>query len=144
MCIRDSIEDAREELAYTKELLTKANNKIVEIDPTRRLDGTRRQEGFRFDILKNATAGEQVWPILPVILGIGGLLGSLVGFGLGCLVELADKTFHNPSEIMKQLNVPLIGHIPVITQNKRYLVENSLIEPVVCTCLLYTSDAADE
>ena len=127
------IEDAKEDLTYTKELLTKANDKIVELDPTMRLDGTRRQEGFRFNLLKNATAGEQVWPILPVILGIGGLLGSLVGFGLGCLVELADKTFHNPSEIMKQLNVPLIGHIPVITQNKRYLVENSLIEPVVCT-----------
>jgi len=95
--------------------------------------GSNRQEGFNFVILQDATYGEPVWPILPVILLIGGLLGSLTGFGLGCLVELADKTFHNPDEIMKQLQVPLIGHIPVIGQSKRYLVENSLIEPIVCT-----------
>ena len=58
------IADAKEDLAYTKELLTKANDKIVELDPTMRLDGSRRQEGFRFNLLKNATAGEQVWPCL--------------------------------------------------------------------------------
>ena len=71
--------------------------------------------------------------MLAVILPIGGLLGALLGFGLGCLVELADKTFHNPDEITRWLQVPLIGHVPVITQGKRYLVENSLIEPIVCT-----------
>ena len=95
--------------------------------------GNSRKEGFHFNILKPANYGEPVWPILPMILAIGALLGSLIGFGLGCIVELADKTFHNPDEIMRQLQVPLIGHVPVIGQSKRYLVENSLIEPIVCT-----------
>lgn len=107
-----------------------AETKMIEIDSG---GESNRHEGFRFQRLQNATYGEPVWPILGLILGMGGLLGSLAGFGLGCLVELADKTFHNPDEIMKQLNVPLIGHVPVIGQSKRYLVENSLIEPVVCT-----------
>lgn len=108
-----------------------AKERLIEIDSGNA--GKNSDEGFRFQILQNATLGDPVWPVLPIILGIGGMLGSLVGFGLGCLVELADKTFHNPDEIMKQLHVPLIGHIPVIGQSKRYLVENSLIEPVVCT-----------
>ena len=114
----------------TLDLVDIAKKKLIEIDSSA---SSNRQEGFNFQILQNASYGEPVWPILPVILMIGGLLGSLTGFALGCLVELADKTFHNPDEIMKQLRTPLIGHIPVIGQSKRYLVENSLIEPIVCT-----------
>ena len=35
------IAQARQDLAYTKELLTKANNKLVELDPRMHVDGTR-------------------------------------------------------------------------------------------------------
>jgi capsular exopolysaccharide synthesis family protein len=94
---------------------------------------TNLHKGFRFGTTRPATYGQDVWPLLAVILPMGGLLGALVGFGLGCLVELADKTFHNPDQITRQLQVPLIGHVPVISQGKRFLVENSLIEPIVCT-----------
>ncbi len=130
--VGERIASTRMEMDDVREFIMMAQKKIVEIDPSGELNSSSR-DGFRFDTLMSATYGEPVWPILPVILGIGGLLGLLAGFGLGCLVELADKTFHNPDEIMKQLNVPLIGHIPVIGQSKRYLVENSLIEPGVCT-----------
>ena len=110
-----------------KKYLNTITAKLVEIKPSSNSDSN--QEGFRVQMLSEASLGEVVWPILPLILGCGGLLGSIAGFGLGCLVELADKTFHNPDEVMKQLQVPLIGHIPVIGQGKRYLVEGSAIEP---------------
>ena len=107
-----------------------ANAQLVEEGSTQQ---TNLHKGFIFQITQPAQRGLEVWPLLAVILPVGGLLGSLLGFGLGCLVELADKTFHNPDEITRWLQVPLIGHVPVITQGKRYLVENSLIEPIVCT-----------
>ncbi|MFK7768699.1 MAG: polysaccharide biosynthesis tyrosine autokinase [Mariniblastus sp.] len=130
--VKRKVENIKERQAEHNEFLQAARKKLVEIG-SGEAEGRNRHEGFRFQVLMNATYGQDVWPILPVILGIGGLLGSLLGFGLGCLVELADKTFHNPDEIMKQLNVPLIGHVPVIGTSKRYLVENSLIEPIICT-----------
>ena len=114
-------------------LINETNDKILEIDPTGSLAETSRKEGFRFRRLQEASEGERVWPILPIVLAIGGLIGSLLGFGLGCLVDLADKTFHNPDEIIKSLGLPLIGHIPVISQGKRYQIENSVIDPSVCT-----------
>ena len=131
--LNDQLADAERDRTYIEELLTTAKNKIVEIDPSGNLATRGSHEGFNFRRLMDARYGEKVWPILPVSLGIGGLLGLLSGFGLGCLVDLADKTFHNPDEIIKQLNLPLIGHIPVISQSKRYLVENSLIDPIICT-----------
>ena len=123
-----------EELSMEKEKLVNkldiADRRIIEEDSTRQ---TNLHKGFIFETTRPAYRGQEVWPLLAVILPVAGLLGSMLGFGLGCLVELADKTFHNPDEITRWLQVPLIGHIPVITQGKRYLVENSLIEPTVCT-----------
>ncbi len=130
--VQRRIDQLRADMKDANEFVNIGKKKIVEVDPTEELNNMNDNQGFRFEPLRNASVGKRVWPILPVILGIGGLLGLLAGFGLGCLVELADKTFHNPDEVMKQLNVPLIGHVPVISQSKRYLVENSLIEPIVC------------
>jgi capsular exopolysaccharide synthesis family protein len=128
--VQRKIENINTQMNDVRDFVRIAEKKLFEIGPG---ESKTSQEGFRFQKLQNATYGEEVWPILLVILGIGGLLGSLIGFGLGCLVELADKTFHNPDEVMKKLNVSLMGHVPVIAQNKRYLVENSSIDPVVCT-----------
>jgi len=113
-----------------KERSILADRRLLEQDSS---TNTNLHKGFIFETTRPAYRGLEVWPLLAVILPIGGLLGALLGFGLGCLVELADKTFHNPDEITRWLQVPLIGHVPVITQGKRYLVENSLIEPIVCT-----------
>ncbi|MDG2186163.1 MAG: polysaccharide biosynthesis tyrosine autokinase [Mariniblastus sp.] len=131
--VREAIDDLTRERDYIEGLLTTARNKIVEIDASEDLNGGNKQEGFTFRSLQIASYGDVVWPILPVSLGIGGMMGLLFGFGLGCLVDLADKTFHNPDEIVKQLNLPLIGHVPVISQSKRFLVENSAVDPIICS-----------
>ncbi|MCH2179252.1 MAG: polysaccharide biosynthesis tyrosine autokinase [Mariniblastus sp.] len=130
--VREEIADLTRERDYIEGLLTTARNKILEIDASEDLNGGNKQEGFSFRSLRIASYGDVVWPILPISLGIGGMIGLLCGFGLGCLVDLADKTFHNPDEIVKQLRLPLIGHIPVISQNKRFVVDQSLVEPIVC------------
>lgn len=121
----------KDKVETLKEMLDQITKRFAEITPVSEEESN--DDGYRVQLTQVAGEGEKVWPILPLILGIGGLLGSMAGFGLGCLVELADKTFHNPDEIMRHLNVPLIGHIPVITQGKRYLVEGSTIEPTICT-----------
>ena len=129
--LNEEIHSQEKKTKYLEELLAEIRKRFTEITPVE--DEAANDEGYRVRMTQVASEGKKVWPYLPVILGVGGLLGSLAGFGLGCLVELADKTFHNPDEIMRHLNVPLIGHIPVITQGKRYLVEGSTIEPTICT-----------
>ncbi len=125
--------ESERERDYIEEMLSTAKNKIVEIDPVGSLAVRNTREVFRFRRLMDAQYGEQVWPILWVSLGTGGLLGWLVGFGLGCLMEFSNKTFQNSAEIINHLNLPLIGHIPVIGRNKRSLVGNSSVDPIICT-----------
>jgi capsular exopolysaccharide synthesis family protein len=62
---------------------------------------------------------------------------------MGYFVDMADKTFHSPDEIMRQLNIPLIGHIPVIQQSKRHVIENSFIDPSICTYHRSKSQASE-
>ncbi|MEQ1905170.1 MAG: polysaccharide biosynthesis tyrosine autokinase [Pirellulaceae bacterium] len=132
--MRQRREKLNQEREFIRQKHNEITNQIMQLSPTGDLDSERFAEnGFIFEIQQEPSQGELVWPILPAVLAIGGLIGSLLGFGLGCLVDLADKTFHNPDEVIRALGLPLVGHIPVISQSKRYQLENSIIEPSICT-----------
>jgi capsular exopolysaccharide synthesis family protein len=49
----------------------------------------------------------------PVICLIAGLfLGSMAGFGIAALKEMAEKTFHSSDQISQQLGTKVIAHVP--------------------------------
>ncbi len=111
-----------------------ARTKLANIDPDQINQLTKtNKEGYRFSILANPDEGVPVWPRIEVLVPVFGFGGLLLGFVLGYLVDIADKTYRNPDEITKQLNIPLIGHIPVISSSKRNVVEDSYVHPLVCT-----------
>lgn len=128
------LRDADEEVKMFREFLEQTVATLAQINPRYIDQGyvDADKEGFIFIRLDEPSLGERVWPDLLIILALGGFLGSMFGFGMGYLVEISDKTFHNPDEIMRQLNLPLIGHIPVIHQSKRHVIENSFIDPSIC------------
>jgi capsular exopolysaccharide synthesis family protein len=132
--ISRQLADADEEVQMFRKFLEETVATLTQINPRYIEQGYVKNdnEGFLFIRLNQPSLGERVWPDLLIILSLGGFLGSMLGFGLAYLVELSDKTFHNPDEIMKQLSMPLIGHIPVIQQSKRHIIENSFIDPSIC------------
>ncbi len=130
--IRQQRTDLEEQRLAIVRRSEEVNAKITEISPTGVIGNDFQSKGVDFRELRSANKAEVVWPILPVVLALGGVIGSLLGFGLGCLVDLADKTFHNPDEVIRHLGLPLIGHIPVIAQGKRYQLDGSPIDTVVC------------
>ena len=66
----------------------------------------------RATVIKPATAGFLVYPIVYRFFGFGGLLGAMTGLALGYLVELADRSFRKPDEVAREFGVPILGHIP--------------------------------
>lgn len=74
--------------------------------------------GVSASTLTEARHGSLVYPKLSQFLGMGSFLGALVGFGLGYLVEVADRSFRKPEELIREFGVPILGHIPFMQEQK--------------------------
>ena len=83
------------------------------------------QSGFDAQTLNPASGAWQVGPDFAQNLTMAGLLGALVGLGFGYVLELADRSYHSPDEIVRELETPVVGHIPVIVENRQAIADNS-------------------
>lgn len=92
--------------------------------------------GIDTQLIAQPCMGVLVRPKLPLVLGLAGVMGLVLGAGLAYLVDVADKSFRSPEEIRRQLGLPVIGHIPVIESSKRSRVaENAApgLSPILAT-----------
>jgi succinoglycan biosynthesis transport protein ExoP len=74
--------------------------------------------GVRADLIAPAVYGTLVYPIIYKFVGLGGFIGMLAGLGLGYLVELADRSFRKPDEIVREFGVSILGHIPYMKEQR--------------------------
>lgn len=72
-------------------------------------------EAIKAQILVPARTGRLSFPIFPKFIAIGVVLGGFLGVALGYLVEMADRSFRKPEDIIREFGIPLVGHIPYIT-----------------------------
>ena len=75
-----------------------------------------------------------MYPTLSQFLGLGAFLGAFVGLILGYLVEIADKSFRKPEDVIRQFGVPIVGHIPFIKEErlKGAKITNAMDRTAVC------------
>ena len=78
--IQDSIAQVDSRIDTIRESLKMGEGLLVQISPDGDYNSAAKNDGYRFVRLANALEGESVWPNLPLLLGLGGLLGSLLGF----------------------------------------------------------------
>lgn len=74
--------------------------------------------GVKAQVLTPARYGYLVFPTLGQFLGVGAFLGAFVGLVLGYVVEVADRSFRKPEDIIREFGFPIIGHIPFITEQR--------------------------
>ncbi len=74
--------------------------------------------GVTAQVLSPAVHGYLVYPVISQFIGLGGFLGAFAGLVLGYLVEMADRSFRKPEDIIREFGVPIIGHIPFITEQR--------------------------
>ena len=90
-------------------------------------------QGFNYRRLQSPAIGEKVAPKAIIIMPVAAILGGLCGFGLGYLVDIADKAFRTPDEVSQIMQLPVVGHIPLIDTNKQKLLPDCNVQPVICT-----------
>lgn len=107
-------------------LLTAYTKKLQEIDLMPKM-GQRTLK--RLDM---PSIGWFYGPKVAVYLLGGAAVGFILLSGLAVLMDLADRSYRNPSEISTDLNVSVLGHIPVMNLAK---VKKSVegVDPAVCT-----------
>lgn len=94
--------------------------------------------GLKLFPLNTAKPGYQIAPSLSKSLLMGGFLGCILAGGLAFLRELSDRSYHSASDIAEHVGLPVIGHVPVLS-NKRVEVEGdeagvfAKIDPRLCT-----------
>lgn len=69
-------------------------------------------------VLQKARTGIKVSPVMERFLGMGALLGAFAGLAIGYLIEMADRSFRKPEDIIREFGVPIMGHIPFMTEQR--------------------------
>ncbi len=90
------------------ELLTEISKKIS----TAKL--VKDDEVFKAEMLQIPSPPQKVEPRFFVIMTLASVLGLLGGFGLAYLADMTDKSFRSPEEIRRRLNIPVVGHVPML------------------------------
>ncbi len=93
--------------------------------------------GVKALILQPARHGSLVFPSLSTFLSMGAFMGGFIGLVLGYLVEMADKSFRRPEDVIREFGVPIIGHIPFFSEErlKGAAAESQLDRTAVCVHL---------
>jgi len=93
--------------------------------------------GVKALILQPARHGSLIFPSLSKFLSMGAFLGGFIGLVLGYLVEVADKSFRKPEDVIREFGVPIVGHIPFFKEErlKGAAAGNKLDRTAVCVHL---------
>ena len=83
--------------------------------------------GVTANVLAPARHGILVYPVLSQFVGMGALLGAFAGLVLGYLVEIADRSFRKPEEMIREFGVPIMGHVPFITEQRLKTIPESTV-----------------
>ncbi|MBX3423858.1 MAG: polysaccharide biosynthesis tyrosine autokinase [Pirellulaceae bacterium] len=103
----------KDQLASVKVMLGSFSEKVraVELTPTNANQRILKE-------LNPASIGMPDGPYPIVYIGGGAVFGLLLMCGLSILMDLADRSYRSPDEIVSDMGRPILGHIPAIELDK--------------------------
>jgi capsular exopolysaccharide synthesis family protein len=112
--MKEEIEDSnrKNEMDRLSRLFNETTMQISEVQVNSGMGGVSAQ------VLAPARHGSLVYPVITQFLAMGGFLGAFAGLVLGYLVEVADRSFRKPEDIIREFGVPIVGHVPFMTEDR--------------------------
>ncbi|MCA9086861.1 MAG: polysaccharide biosynthesis tyrosine autokinase, partial [Planctomycetaceae bacterium] len=103
-----------------------------------------RMGGVTASVLSAAVHGSLVFPKLSQFLGLGAFLGGFAGLCLGYVIEVADRSFRKPEEIIREFGIPIVGHVPYMEERKlRKIAKDAVMDRTAITQHLPRSRPAE-
>lgn len=99
----------KDQMESVKKMLTEFSDKVkaVELVPTNMNHRVLKE-------LNPATIGTPAGPYPSRYIAGGAALGLILMSGLAILMDLADRSYRSPDEIVSDLGKPILGHIPAM------------------------------
>lgn len=98
------------------------------LDRLREIDLAKDYSGFVNEVIMAPEFGSEVWPSIPIVLVLCSLVGIAIGGGIAGVNEFRDRSFRDPEDIRRDLDMPLLTHVPDLRGNSaKQLVEGSLM-----------------
>lgn len=129
--MQDEIQD-RNKLKEMERLTQLFEEHVVKIRETK---VSANIGGVKAQILTPGKTGDLVFPILLKFIGLGGFLGAILGAGLGYLVEIADRSFRRPDDVIREFGLPIIGHIPFAKESQLKQIRSGSVFDKMAICV---------
>jgi len=98
------------------------------LDQLRQIDMAKDYSGFVNEVIMSPEFGVEVWPSVPIVLLLCTMVGVAFGGGIACMSEMRDRTFRDPDDIRRDLDLPLLTHVPDLRiGSAKKLVEGSQV-----------------
>ena len=110
------------------------------VERLKRVNLIKEYGGYVTPVISPVEASRKpVFPILWLIVAIGGFLGFSSGAGWAYIADRVDRTFRTPEEVRQLLALPIVGDIPSIraaveSQGSANGRELPAIDPKVVAC----------
>lgn len=88
--------------------------------------------GFINQIMEEPQFGTEVWPNVPILLALAIAMGLVLGAGTCGAQEYFDRSFRDPEEIRRDLDLPLLTHVPDLHKKSGAVAAGSRVHYSIC------------
>jgi capsular exopolysaccharide synthesis family protein len=88
--------------------------------------------GFINEIMQEPEYGVEVWPNVPILLALAVALGLVMGAGTCGAQEYFDRSFRDPDEVRRDLDLPLLTHVPDLHKKTGTIAAGSRVHYSIC------------
>jgi len=99
------------------------------VDRLREINLAGDYGGFINEVVASAEVGELVWPDLPICIALGAIGGIAIGALAVFAAELRDQSFRDPTDIKAAFDLPILSHIPMMTERIPFKQLNGTVAP---------------
>lgn len=89
--------------------------------------------GFINQIMEEPDYGVEVWPNVPILLALAVAMGLVLGAGTCGAQEYFDRSFRDPEEIRRDLDLPLLTHVPDLHKKAGSIAAGSRVHYSLCS-----------